>query len=465
MNNVFYVCNGSETTYDAFTRQVTRRAGAFSQYKDQVVALLAGHGPDFVINLFALWKACAVPFVVSTRVPWNTAADLMNTAQASTLVTDNPAYIHDAGSPSLSVIPAASEPDNGTDDYDSNALQLPTGDLILHTSGTTRSPKLVHFSRSSLLTSLSFEESAWNGHWTWRDATLGWLPLYHAFGLVSELLYAYRVRSRYYFSEANPRSLLAKLEQEPITRFSSVPWMLEKIVDAPTGLAALARLRSVTVGGAVTSPELGEKLVGAGVRLIQQYGMTELGATLRSSPDGDWQDLLPVIPSRHWTVEQGSGHLVVRPDCPIYGELDTRDTFERTPSGTLRYRNRLDDVLVHVNGEKTDALAIETMLGARAGEVINRCVVTGSGRRRPACLVLWKHDRPTAEDWNALRRAIDETNERLPRYSQLHHELVLPLPASDHVRIPLSPKGTVMRRAVEEAFSRDLDQLYRQAEV
>src|SRR3954468_10980234 len=154
MNDVFYLWNGSETTYDAFTRQVAQRACALSQCKGEVVALVAGHGPDFVINLFALWKASAVPFVVSTRVPWNTAAELMKTADARILVTDNPAYINDAGSPSLTVISAAGEPDYGADDEDSNAPQLPaTGDLILHTSGTTRSPKVVHFSRNSLLTS------------------------------------------------------------------------------------------------------------------------------------------------------------------------------------------------------------------------------------------------------------------------------------------------------------------------
>lgn len=40
--------------------------------------------------------------------------------------------------------------------------------------------------------------------------------------------------------------------------------MLEKITDLATGLAALARLRSVTVGEAVISPELGERLERSG---------------------------------------------------------------------------------------------------------------------------------------------------------------------------------------------------------
>jgi long-subunit acyl-CoA synthetase (AMP-forming) len=322
----------------------------------------------------------------------------------------------------------------------------------------------VRFSRTSLLASLSFEQAAWDGLWTRRDASLGWLPLYHAFGLISELLYAYRVKSRYYFSEANPRALLAQLEQEPITLFSSVPWMLEQMVRLPGGLAALARLRWVVVGGAVTSPELGQKLVAAGVGLLQQYGMTELGATLRGSPGGDWRDLWPVIPNQYWSLEGGTGQLIVHAECPISGGLATRDTFDRAASGALRYRNRFDDVLVHINGEKSNAPAIEQMVLARAGAAIDQFIVAGSGRRRPACLVVWKYETPATEDCNSLRYAIDEANKELPRHSQLHHELVLQLARSEGERIPRSPKGTVIRRAVEEVFRHDLDQLYRYAE-
>jgi acyl-CoA synthetase (AMP-forming)/AMP-acid ligase II len=467
MKDVFYVFEGVETTYGAFSLQVARRVRTLPECRGEVVALLADRGPDFVVNLFALWKTGAVPFLVSTRVPWSMAADLMDAAGARLLITDKVQSIPSTeGHPYLRVISAVCQRENGDKLDDTAALEPPDiGTVILHTSGTTSSPKLVQFSRSSLFASLSFEEVAWDGLWTRDDASLGWLPLYHAFGLISELLYAYRVKSRYYFSEANPRALLAYLEKEPITLLSSVPWMLEQIFCLRGGPAALARPKWVVTGGAVISPELGNRLVGAGVRLIQQYGMTELGATLRGFPGGDWRDLLPVIPAQYWSLEAGTGQLIVLADCPISGGLATRDTFDRAASGAFRDRSRLDDVLVHVNGEKSNALAIEQMVLARAGAAIDQFVVAGSGRRRPACLVFWKHGAPRAEDRVALRRAIDETNKELPRHSQLQHELVLPLAVSERARIPLSPKGTVIRRAVEEIFCNDLDQLYCHAEA
>jgi long-subunit acyl-CoA synthetase (AMP-forming) len=467
MNNIFYVFEDAGTTYAQFGIEVARRARALPECRGEVVAIRAAHRPDFVINLFAVWSAGAVPFLVSTRVPWSTVADLLYAAQARLLVTDQlESVCPDSRLPYLQSISAECERATSEDPHSRECLRSPEigAGVILHTSGTTGTPKLVRFSRASLLASLSFEESAWDGRWTHRDASLGWLPLYHAFGLISELLYAYRVNSRYYFSDPNPSSLLARLQHDPVTLFSSVPWVLKQIAELPGGLAALARLRWVVVGGAVISPELGEKLVSAGVRLVQQYGMTELGATFRGSPLGDWRDMFPVIPERYWEIEEATGQLTVRPDCPVFGELATRDTFDRSASGALRYRNRLDDVLVHINGEKSNALAIEQSLRARVGDAVEQLMVAGSGRRRPACLVLWKEGRPVAEDWDDLHQAIYAVNQELPRHSQLRHDLVLPLASSDRMRIPLSPKGTVNRRALQEVFRHDLDELYRQAE-
>jgi hypothetical protein len=50
MNDVFYVFERAETTYAAFSLQVARRARALPECRGDVVALLASHGPDFVIN-------------------------------------------------------------------------------------------------------------------------------------------------------------------------------------------------------------------------------------------------------------------------------------------------------------------------------------------------------------------------------------------------------------------------------
>ncbi|AUX44867.1 uncharacterized protein SOCE26_063370 [Sorangium cellulosum] len=469
MSSVFYIHNQVATTYAQFGRQVHRRALSLRPWRGGVIALWADNDPDFVINLFAIWQAGAVPFLVSRRLPWTTVAALLEVAGARVLAT--PDVSRCVPSP-VPVIPSACGADGGGAEAAgerTEALAIGSEEqelaVILHTSGTTNLPKLVRFTRENLHASLRLEEARWGGAWTAEDESLGWLPLYHAFGLISELLHGYRTRSRYHFGEANPRALLRLLEQAPVTMFSSVPWMLEQLLDLPGGAAALARLRWIVVGGAVLGEALGERLSSAGVRVVQQHGMTELGAVFRGSPgSGEWRDMTPVIPEAFWHLEQGTGQLIVHGDCPTLAgspgkDFPTRDTFLRTASGAYRYQTRLDDILVHVSGEKSNALAIEQALLGRLRGRVEHVVVVGAGRLRLACVVAWRNE-PTAEDRGALSDALAHVNAGLPGHSQLHEDLVLSLAPSSGVRLPLSPKGTVLRNRAEQELAAELEQLY-----
>jgi acyl transferase domain-containing protein/surfactin synthase thioesterase subunit/acyl-CoA synthetase (AMP-forming)/AMP-acid ligase II len=459
--SVFYVANHAATTYAGFAQHVAARARIFAPHRGQVIGVWEENEPDFVINLFAIWRAGAVPFLVSRRLPVQTVAALLDVARAAAVVTPD---VHLFGSAGLAAIPSACAEGDRREPAEHPPI---AGEaevaVILHTSGTTNLPKLVHITRAQLLASLGFEEARWRGHWTERDATLGWLPLFHSFGLVSELLHAYRTGSSYYFSEPDPRALLRTLQQAPITLLSSVPWMLERILELPGGAEALARLRWIVVGGAVVTKDLGERLTAAGARVIQQHGMTEIGAMFRGQPGGDWRDLHPVIPEAYWHLDP-DGQLVIHADCPTLNspkgeEFATRDTFARTSSGAVRYQSRIDDIVVHASGEKSNAPAIEQLLKRRLGARVEQLAVLGAGRLRLACAIAWKQE-PTSEDRAALSAAIAEANLELPGCSQLGEDLVLSLAPSSGRALPLNAKGTVMRRRAEQELAADLDQLY-----
>ncbi|HZI12469.1 MAG TPA: AMP-binding protein, partial [Myxococcus sp.] len=249
MTSTFYVFNETPTSHAQFARHALLRARGLRPWKGKTVALWADNSPDFVINLFALWRVDAVPLLLSRRLPWTTAVSLLEAAGASAVLTHEPGRC--VPSP-VSVLDAACGRDGEAEESGSEAPALPTiGSkaqqvaVILHTSGTTHLPKLVPVTRANLHASLRLEEAHWRGLWTERDASLGWLPLFHSYGLVSELLHSYRTRSPYYFAEPNPHALLRLLERAPITRLSAVPWMLEQLMALPSGPAALARLRWV----------------------------------------------------------------------------------------------------------------------------------------------------------------------------------------------------------------------------
>ena len=114
------------------------------------------------------------------------------------------------------------------------------------------------------------------------DASLGSMPLFHVYGLYSELLHAYRMRCQYHFSGTNPYDILQALQkgQGKVTLLFTVPWMVRQLLDIPGGPDALSRLRYVNLGGAALDETLGQRLDAGGIRIVQGYGMTELGAVL-----------------------------------------------------------------------------------------------------------------------------------------------------------------------------------------
>ena len=226
----------------------SRPAQRFSPWRGGVIALWIDHDPDYLINLFAVWAAGATPFLLSRRLPAATVLTLAEHGKARALVASAP-----VGPCPIPVLAPACD-HGGPEDAPAAEIGCPTQEiaLILHTSGTTNLPKLVPFTLANLRASLALQLRRWGRAWSDRDASLGALPLFHAFGLTCELLCCYRLRSRYYFCNPNPNDMLARLRREGgrITHLFTVPWMLQQLLDAPSGLAALKQLRFVIVGGA-----------------------------------------------------------------------------------------------------------------------------------------------------------------------------------------------------------------------
>jgi len=339
--------------------------------------------------------------------------------------------------------------------------------LILHTSGTTHVPKLIRITRANLLASLDLQQQYWRGGWQAGEASLGTLPLSHLFGLYAELLQCYRSRGRYIFCAANPHQVIEALQryEGEITRLFTVPWMLQQLFDMPGGTQALQQIRYVLAGGAALADDLGEQLAASGIRVIQGYGMTELGTGFMGEVGGgDWRDMSPLIPAQFWHLEDGTGQLVIHADCPTLSTapprqaFPTADLFHRSAGG-YRYVGRVDDILVHTTGEKSNALVIEHMLLTRLSTLIEHAAVVGAGRLRLACILLWRHS-PSAADHQALLLGIAEINAELASHSQLHSDLLLLLSPAQAHRLPLTGKKTVARAKAASEFQAELAQLY-----
>lgn len=471
---VFYVHHGVPTTYPEFTRIVLRRAPDFREFNGEVIALWMDHGPDFIINLFATWQAGAIPFLISRRLPVGIVSALLESAGAKLLLC--PDSIGEELGPAV-VRSSACASEGPSSEVDIGEVgeryELPIGApaqafaLILHTSGTTNLPKLVRIGLDRLHASIDLISARWRGFWTEEDASLGFLPLFHVYGLYNELLCCYRAKSRYHFGTGSPHLIIEALEDASagITLLFAVPWILQQILEIPGGLEALKRLRAIVVGGAVLGEDIGARLTSAGVRLVQGYGMTELGLGLMSAIDGDWRDLRPIWPESFMHLEGGDrGELVIHGDCPTLAvtpprDYPTGDIFRRTPAGAYRYESRADELIVHSTGEKSNALFIEQALLARLRHLLDQALIVGGGRLHLACVVQWKRS-PGDEDRRALSQAIEQLNAELPAYSKVHERMVLYLSPDDGRRLPLTGKGTVMRKRAEQELKDEIAALY-----
>lgn len=145
--------------------------------------------------------------------------------------------------------------------------------VVLTTSGSTGQPKRVELSAAALQASATATAERVGGHGQWLLA----LPTDHVAG--------WQVVVRSVLAGTTPVQLEGSFTVEAFTsaaarltgpRFVSlVPTQLLRLVEDPSGLAALASFDAVLVGGAALPTPLLARAEAADVRVHRTYGMTE----------------------------------------------------------------------------------------------------------------------------------------------------------------------------------------------
>ncbi len=168
--------------------------------------------------------------------------------------------------------------------------------LVLYTSGTTGKPKGAVHTHGSLEAQVASLSEAWE--WGGDDALPNVLPLHHTHGLVNVTLCALANGSRVemlpgFDAEATWR----RLEEGGLSLFMAVPTVYAKLAAAleeadaavrARRSAACRRLRLMVSGSAALPVSLfgrWEEL--SGHRLLERYGMTEIGMALSNPLRGE----------------------------------------------------------------------------------------------------------------------------------------------------------------------------------
>ncbi len=427
-------------------------------------------------------------------------------------------------------------------------LQAKPDDLatIIYTSGTTGEPKGVMLTHGNLVSNLVDS----SGHFSFGvdDTALSVLPLSHIFEREAMYMYLYRGMAVYFAESLD--TIGPNLREVHPTILVGVPRIFEKIYArirqraaeqgrasvlvlnwavsvaknyarhvlekrrVPLGLglqhklatslmfskwklALGGRIRLLVSGGAALPEELALIYIGAGIPIIQGYGLTETSPVITASteeenrvgtvgtpirnvqvriaPDGEIETRGPNVMRGYYNKPEETRAVFTADGWFKTGDIGTIDT-----DGFLRITDRKKELLKTSGGKYIAPQPIEQLI--KGSPFVNQVVLIGNGRRFPAALIVPDWER--VESYAQLKGI--ETHDRAqlckhPRIIDLFERQVAGLTSElaqfEKVKKigllekeltieggELTPTLKVKRRVVDEKYRDVIDALYAGAE-
>lgn len=397
--------------------------------QEKRIAFLAPAGFDYVAVQWGVWRSggIAVPLSVSAREP-ELEHILTDSGVASVLVTES---LKEGLVPlcrrlglELITVEAAlggSQEADRIPGGDSDAMEDPEGPslprlsldrraMILYTSGTTSKPKGVVSTHGNIEAQIRSLVEAWG--WEETDVIPLFLPLHHIHGIVNVLSCAFWSGATVdAFPSFDMEATLDRVGEGAYTVFMAVPTIYVKLIQRLESAEAeerecwnrgFRRMRLMISGSAALPAATHEKWTHlTGQKLLERYGMTEIGMGLSNPLEGERRPgavgrPLPGMEVRlvdeAGTVvrEEGEpGEIQVRGpavfaeywNLPAITEGSFQDGWFRTgdmailEDGYYRILGRLSVDIIKSGGYKLSALEIEDVL--RQHPMIQECAVVG----------------------------------------------------------------------------------------
>jgi malonyl-CoA/methylmalonyl-CoA synthetase len=407
-----------ETTYDELLRRSHNIAAALLDAKKDLdesrVAFFVPAGSDYVSTQWAIWRAggVAVPLCLSAADP---ELEYTLTDSAPRWIVTTPKYVdrleavcQKLGLPLLVVDEVSESPDVALPTVQSDRRAM-----ILYTSGTTNKPKGVVTTHDNIASQIVALIQAWE--WQESDSIPLFLPLHHIHGIINVMSCALWAGATIEpFVRFDLEAILSQVAGNRYTLFMAVPTIYVKLIQALETLEALdserrqaivagfSSMRLMVSGSAALPASVHEKWTElTGQKLLERYGMTEIGMALSNPFRGERRpgavgQPLPLVEIR---LKSDQDELVGQEDEPgeiqVRGpavfleywnrEAATRESFDdvwfRTgdmavlETGYYRIMGRLSVDIIKSGGYKLSALEIEAVLLLHAA--ILECAVVG----------------------------------------------------------------------------------------
>jgi long-chain acyl-CoA synthetase len=270
--------------------------------------------------------------------------------------------------------------------------------------------------------------------------------------------------------------------------------LFDRLVYRRLRAAVGGRMQYAISGGAPLGERLGHFFRGAGITVLEGYGMTETtgpatmnrpgrnkigtvgqplpGVTIRTADDGEIEILGPNVFPGYWRNDAATRE-VLDPG----GWLKTGDTGTVDDEGFLRVTGRKKELIVTAGGTNVAPDVLEDRL--RANPLISECMVVGDGRPYIACLVTldpealesWKRKHGKSADATVgdlaqdpeliaeIQLAVDDANKAVSRAESIRRFRILGTEFTEAAG-QLTPTLKLRRNVVAREFAADIEALY-----
>ncbi|SPO05575.1 related to NRPS-like enzyme [Cephalotrichum gorgonifer] len=461
--------------------------------EDQRIIAISGNGDfDYLITVLALEKLGHAILFLSPRLSNEGCAQLLRASKSSLFLIQRSHKLLDQKldeaslGVSVGTMAARSEydtpptPGGNADSHLTHGLDLTREKQslawILHSSGSTGTPRLVRVTNKSALARFTANLDAFG-----LD-TLSTVPLFHALGL-SNLFRAFICHRTVHLYSKLPiatQELVQATGARGYRLFSAVPFTVKLLAESAAGIEFLRSFETVTTGGSPMPKDLGDELVRQGVRLTINYGSSETGTLLtsaRPSGDDEWDWLRRPREDGHSIHFEKLGadiyELICTKEWPMIsdsnqedGSWRTKDLFAKHPTipDAFKYVGRLDDVMVLENGEKVNPIAVEAEI--TSSPLVDACIIFGTGRSAAGVAVVPSSSTLSLtedEVRSTLWPVINESQRTLPTYARFTPDMLLILPAGSE--IPRTDKSTVIRPKFLHLYLEQINDIYDRQEV
>ncbi|KAJ5929819.1 acetyl-CoA synthetase-like protein [Penicillium verhagenii] len=368
--------------------------------------------------------------------------------------------------------------------------------LVLHTSGSTGIPKPIIWTHDSAVKHMHMQKlEVPIGHEGQDRKGFGkrmylTLPPFHAAGIGHFLIVTMPVGATLIIPTSGglptATALVAARKQTHFDYAIVVPSIIKELAHDPEALDYCSSHLEYLIYSGGDLPQMIGDTVASKLPLMNGYGASELGilsvthSPIRD-PLKDWRYLQfhPElgVEYRHVSGEEHEVVLVRTPErqChqfpftifPDRQEYRTNDLMvpHPTKAGLWRPSSRLDDVIVFLNGEKTNPVSMEQHIVAANSEVTG-CLVVGAQRFQASLLVeLEGQTLSTSERAAMIEKlwpSIEEANIPAPAHARISKSHILF--TSSEKPMLRAAKGTVQRASTLVLYALELDNLYADAD-